>query len=139
MILEPAPGTYALILKSESNTCVQIGRWREIQLKPSYYIYVGSALGPGGIRARVSRHLRTDKRPHWHIDYLRRYVSLVEVWVGYDAKPLEHQWATIFLNTPGMTSIQGFGCSDCKCSSHLFYTDKMPNTGGIDNLEIFPL
>lgn len=139
MILEQAPGTYALIPKSVSKTCVQIGRWREIKLQPGFYIYVGSALGPGGVRARVSRHLRSDKSPHWHIDYLRRVASLVEVWVSYDSKRLEHQWAKILLNTLGMTSIQGFGCSDCKCSSHLFYTAKLPKTCGIDNFEILPL
>jgi hypothetical protein len=34
MKLEPIPGTYALILKSDLTTCVKIGSWRDIQLRP---------------------------------------------------------------------------------------------------------
>jgi len=60
-MLKSQPGTYALIIQSDSKTCVQIGRWRQIDLEPGYYFYVGSAFGPGGTRARVLRHLHIDK------------------------------------------------------------------------------
>jgi len=68
MKLESTPGTYTLIWKSDSNNHVQIGCSKFIPLKPGYYIYFGSALER--VRARVFRHLCTDKRTHWHIDYL---------------------------------------------------------------------
>jgi Uri superfamily endonuclease len=58
------PGTYALILQYDSKASTQIGRWRQIDLEPGYYIYIGSAFGPGGVRARVSRHCRGDKPKH---------------------------------------------------------------------------
>jgi len=123
--MKPEPGTYALILQSRSNGTIQVGRWGELALQPGFYIYVGSAFGPGGVKSRVSRHLSTDKRKHWHIDYLREQVMPVEVWVSNEVSHLEHIWAGILFETPGINAIKGFGCSDCKCTSHLFFTLKM--------------
>jgi Uri superfamily endonuclease len=71
--LREGAGTYALILRSHSKATTQVGRWGRINLETGYYIYIGSAFGPGGVRARVSRHFRKEKRKHWHIDYLRKY------------------------------------------------------------------
>jgi Uri superfamily endonuclease len=125
--MRPDPGTYALIFQSHANARAQIGRWRGIGIMPGYYVYVGSAFGPGGVRARVSRHLRTDKPRHWHIDYLRDYVTPLAVWISYEPEHHEHGWAQILFDTLEMTPIQGFGCSDCKCHSHLFHTLTKPN------------
>jgi Uri superfamily endonuclease len=126
-MLKSQPGTYVLILQSHSNETIQIGRWGKFTLQPGYYIYVGSAFGPGGVRARVFRHLRVDKPKHWHADYLREFVTPLEAWVSYATDPLEHQWAQTFYKMDGMTPIQGFGCSDCKCYSHLFQTLTEPD------------
>lgn len=133
MNLKPDPGTYAIILKNDKSTRIQIGKWGELDLQPGYYIYDGSAFGPGGVQARVSRHLHTDKRPHWHIDYLRAHVTPIEAWVSYETERLEHQWADILLRMPEITPIHGFGCSDCNCQTHLFYAEKMlePRLPGI--------
>lgn len=78
--MKPEPGTYALILLSDSNARVQIGRWGEIELVPGYYLYVGSAFGPGGVRARVSRHCRADKPKHWHISFMHTTGNRVVAW-----------------------------------------------------------
>jgi hypothetical protein len=32
---------------------------------------LGSALGPGGLHARIAHHQKLSPRPHWHIDCLR--------------------------------------------------------------------
>jgi Uri superfamily endonuclease len=85
------PGTYALILQSYSTGKVQIGRLGQIEPVPGYYIYVGSAFGPDGVMARVSRHWRMDKPKHWHIDYLREFVTPLFAWVSYEPVRLEHQ------------------------------------------------
>ena len=133
--MKPDHGTYALILQSHSTGTIPVGRWGGLDLQLGYYIYVGSTFGPGGVRARISRHLRTDKRKHWHIDYLREHVMPLEAWVSYAAEQLEHKWAEILFETPGITPIQGFGCSDCKCDSHLFFTMDTPEShwlGGVD-------
>ena len=133
--MKPDPGTYALILQSNSNETIQVGRWGQVNLQPGYYIYIGSAFGPGGVQARVSRHLRNDKQMHWHIDYLRDHVTPVEVWVSYAADHLEHEWATVLFEMTEMTQILGFGCSDCKRYSHLFFTRGLPNINQLGKVE----
>ena len=135
--MKPDPGTYALILQSRSNETIRVGRWGQLELKPGYYLYVGSAFGPGGVRARISRHLRANKPKHWHIDYLREFVTPLCAWVNYEAKRLEHQWAQHFYEMSEVAAIQGFGCSDCKCYSHLFHTAVKPEIawlGSVDSI-----
>jgi len=75
-MLSDEPGTYILILKSAVTRRVRVGRLGNLQLCPGYYVYIGSAFGPGGLRARIDHHQRLAKRPHWHIDYLRRHTRL---------------------------------------------------------------
>jgi len=120
-------GTYLLILRSNSKATIEVGKLGKILLKRGYYIYVGSAFGQGGLRARVSRHFRKDKPTHWHIDYLSKFLTPVAVWYTYHQKPLEHKWAKFLSNMRTITPIPGFGCSDCSCQSHLFYYPKKPD------------
>ncbi|HSK30229.1 MAG TPA: GIY-YIG nuclease family protein, partial [Candidatus Limnocylindria bacterium] len=98
---------------------------------PGYYVYVGSAFGPGGVRARVLRYCRKSKPKHWHIDYLREFLRPVGAWYSYDTERLEHRWAQAFGDMAGMSSISGFGCSDCKCDSRLFTVPGRPDIGHI--------
>ena len=123
------PGTYALIFRSPTKATTLVGRWGEITLERGYYIYVGGALGPGGVRARVLRHCREEKPNHWHIDYLRRFLSPVCAWYIHDRARLEHKWARVFSKMRGISAIQGFGCSDCRCDSHLFHSATKPSRG----------
>jgi len=39
-----------------------------------WYVYVGSALGPGGLAAKVGRHLGGRKMCRWHTAYLRAVI-----------------------------------------------------------------
>ena len=133
MELKSNPGTYALILKCNSNVRVQVGRLGEIDLRPGYYIYIGSAFGPGGVRGRVSRHFRREKPRHWHIDYLHEHASPIGVWYSYEVEHLEHFWAQALSNANVFSPIQGFGCSDCKCFSHLFHTSSNPDFDSFAN------
>ena len=71
MTLQQKFGTYALILRSSSQQTITVGKLGKIKMRKGYYIYVGSAFGPGGVRARVKRHCHIRKPPHWHIDYIR--------------------------------------------------------------------
>ena len=86
-----------------------------------YYLYVGSAFGPGGVLSRVARHCREEKSKRWHIDYLREHVSLDVVWYLHGREHLEHDWANALESIAETELINGFGCSDCRCASHLFY------------------
>ncbi len=84
MVVEPKPGTYALVLSCASNARIQTGRLGTVQLQRGYYVYLGSALGPGSLRARIAHHQKLSSRPHWHIDYLRAHTRLQSVWLNYD-------------------------------------------------------
>jgi sugar fermentation stimulation protein A len=80
-------------------------------------VYAGSARA--GLRARLARHFRrSGKRVHWHIDYLRRRTIVVGalVWPGCDANECVLSDA---IAARADASIEGFGCSDCGCASHL--------------------
>jgi Uri superfamily endonuclease len=98
-----------------------------MQLQPGFYVYVGSALGTGGVRARLARHMRHAERPHWHIDYLRRHTTLEEIWFCCDRKSREHVLARRIAGMPKvLVPMLGFGSSDCDCESHLFFFEKRP-------------
>ena len=125
--MKSGPGTYALILYSGSRADAQIGRWGRLRIEPGYYIYVGSALGPGGVRARLSRHFRDTKTRHWHIDYLRELASPVCAWCRYLPRRLEHEWARAVAGMAGTAAVKGFGCSDCRCDAHLFTMAAKPD------------
>src|ERR1017187_9568250 len=127
-IEQARPGTYVLVLSSRSTNPIQIGRLGALQLQSGSYIYVGSALGPGGVRARLAHHLKLSRRLHWHIDYLRAHTSVEEVWYRLDTRRLQHVWAErISLAEGASVPLVGFGSSDCGCESHLFFFQQRPS------------
>jgi Uri superfamily endonuclease len=133
--LKSAPGTYALVLGSNSSGVIQIGSLGPLQVVPGFYVYVGSAMGPGGIRARLSHHLRPAPHPHWHIDYLRTRVDVEQVWFTYNSEPAEHQWAKCLVAMRGSSlPMPRFGSSDCACPSHLFFFKQCPSRRIVDLL-----
>jgi Uri superfamily endonuclease len=116
-----SPGTYVLILFCPRAGRIQVGKLGIFNIRPGWYAYVGSAFGPGGLRARCRRHLRQSIRPHWHIDYLKTVALLHTIWFNHDAVPWEHPWAEIIGGlTDASIPIPRFGSSDCTCASHLF-------------------
>ncbi|NNE35501.1 MAG: GIY-YIG nuclease family protein [Rhodothermales bacterium] len=125
--MKPEPGTYALVLRGRASTEVTVGRWGILRVKPEYYVYVGSAFGPGGVQARVRRHFRKSKRQRWHIDYLRAAAEPICAWCNYASRHLEHEWARAFSQQEGVSCIRGFGSSDCNCDGHLFTMSTEPN------------
>ena len=93
-----------------------------------FYVYIGSAFGPGGLKARIYHHLKTSNRPHWHIDYLIPALRFNEIWYTYDCEHHEHLWATVLGCSKGATiPIPGFGASDCRCRSHLYLIRSKPS------------
>ena len=123
-----AKGTYALLLASNDSRRLSIGRLGSLALRPGWYVYVGSAFGPGGLRARLAHHRKLATRPHWHVDYLRLHATLERVWYTYDASRREHEWASVLLQLPGVeVPLPGFGSSDCECRSHLVRFARRPS------------
>ena len=118
--MTPGPGTYALILVSSQARCLRIGRLGSLALRPGWYVYVGSAFGRGGVRARLAHHRKRAARPHWHVDHLRLHTRLERVWYTHDPSRREHQWAQVMQQLPDAElPLHGFGSSDCACASHL--------------------
>ena len=74
---EPSKGTYALVLHLECTEEITVGKLGMFTFPAGYYLYVGSALGPGGLEARLARHRRRGKKLRWHIDYLLEHAQLV--------------------------------------------------------------
>ena len=128
-----APGTYLLLLRCQRESRLPIGKLGEMTVQPGYYVYVGSAFGPGGVRARVSHHRETAARAHWHIDYLRRVAEPVDAWCVYGAR-CEHAWAARLQRGPVSMPLQGFGASDCDCLTHLFYCKRRPHKARMESL-----
>jgi len=125
--MKAKPGTYALILNSSNHANILVGKIGEIKLQPGFYMYIGSAFGSGGLRARIKHHKRITQKQHWHIDYLRSFINLKNVWFTYDSQHREHQWAQLLKESPaGFVPLRGFGASDCNCESHLFFFKLKP-------------
>jgi len=110
-------GSYLIIAEMDANKRVPIGKLGEIEFNKGFYVYVGSALN--GLEQRIQRHLRENKKTHWHIDYLLKHATVTDVFYKEDNVREECIIAKKFEGT--LPSILGFGCSDCKCKSHLFY------------------
>jgi Uri superfamily endonuclease len=121
------PGTYALLLGVVRRRRIGVGRLGSLAAAEGCYVYTGSACGPGGLRARLRHHLGLPQRPHWHIDYLRRIATPLEIWYSADPRDDEHAWAAICAALPGASvPLRRFGASDCACGSHLFHFSALP-------------
>ncbi len=120
-------GTYIIILHLPEEKQIEVGRLGKFRFTKGYYAYVGSALGTDGLQQRLSHHIQPAENPHWHIDYLRAHSRLVEIWFTKSFEKLEHIWAKILTKMPGGNFfLTGFGSSDCKCISHLYYFGSLP-------------
>lgn len=119
-MLPAKPGTYALALRLAELRTLRV-RGVERVFPPGVYIYVGSAAGPGGIRARLGRHIRGAGTPRWHVDFLRVVTDVIE-WHFVPELALECHWAQSLASLPeAVIPVPGFGASDCRhgCAAHL--------------------
>lgn len=113
-------GSYLLILALERAEELEVGRLGRISFPAGLYLYCGSALN--GVEARVARHLRKEKRLHWHIDRLLASGEAVGALVILGEERLECRMADLLAEHETiLRPINGFGCSDCSCRSHLFH------------------
>lgn len=109
---------------TEKQENIQIGKLGNFSFEKGYYVYVGSA--KRNIQSRINRHIQVDKKQQWHLDYLRPYLQIEEVQT-YPGNLGECQlFARLQQENNASIPAEGFGSSDCKCVSHLFYTEKNP-------------
>lgn len=123
-------GSYILVLQLDRPvTGLRVGRLGRFDFAAGFYLYVGSAYGPGGLAARLAHHLRRHKaRPHWHIDYLRAEARLREAWTVAGPTRMECTWCRAMAAHPSLSApVPGFGAGDTGCRSHLFYLPRAPH------------
>ena len=119
------PGSYALQLRLADQQELQVGRLGKFDFPPGEYVYIGSALGPGGLQARLNRHLRGCGRVHWHIDWLRAKALVTGYYFIISDSRFECVWSQALTNHPFVkVPAHGFGASDCReannpCPAHL--------------------
>ena len=113
-------GAYALILDVTETLALSRPRAACDPLAAGWYIYAGSARGPGGIRARLARHMRQDKAVHWHIDQVT-IRNGTRVWAAPFPDRTEcHLVSDLTASGRFVATHPGFGSSDCKlCPAHL--------------------
>ncbi len=111
-------GAYVLLIRLNSDKWIKVGFLGPVEFRGGWYAYVGSALG--GLENRINRHLRKDKRKHWHVDYLLEHGNVESSFVKESGEREECFIAKLFSGRFG--SVPRFGCSDCRCESHLFYS-----------------
>ena len=101
-----------------------IGNLGLYRLPAGYYAYCGSAHGPGGLQARIRRHLNLNAPVFWHIDYIKRQVSLEAVYWLESNSRMECCLAQVLAAFPAaIIPVPAFCSSDCRsgCLAHLVY------------------
>jgi Uri superfamily endonuclease len=127
-------GAYVLLINLGGPLSLDMPAFRGKSLAPGLYGYCGSAFGPGGIRARVSRHLRGDKPMRWHVDRLTVAGRVEQAGIRIGGR--ECDLAGELLARGCMAVLPGFGSSDCRgCPAHLL---RMPDDNSLPK-EIFDL
>ncbi len=109
-------------MQATAARCLPVGVFPDVSLNPGWYLYVGSARR--GLKARLARHLRYDKKRRWHIDYLLNGHSLTIHNIFLGAPGEECRLAASLLALPGVSIPQvGLGASDCRCPAHIMRCD----------------
>ena len=110
-------GSYVLLIQLPEEQIIKIGSLNAVKFPSGYYAYVGSAMS--GFKSRVSRHFKSNKKHHWHIDYLLDGASIKGVIFCEAENKVECTIAQALDRQ--FDSIRGFGSTDCRCPSHLFF------------------
>ena len=117
--LGPCKGAYVLLLRLADPVAVTLPKRPQTSLGAGKYLYVGSANGPGGMAARLKRHMSKTKKLHWHVDQLTTKAAEITALAVEGGN--ECMLGAALLNSGQyQTILPGFGSSDCRqCNSHL--------------------
>lgn len=114
-------GTYILVIELTNTQKIRAGKLPETKFKKGIYLYIGRA--KRALQARLNRHLRSQKKAHWHIDFLLNKAHIKEIWIKENffdecltARTIKGLLASV------QPAQDGFGSSDCRCSGHLLYS-----------------
>jgi Uri superfamily endonuclease len=110
-------GVYTVYFQLEEERGIECGALGEISFEPGTYVYTGSAMN--SLESRIHRHFHSQENKHWHIDYFSEVAEPESVFFIFtEDSSLECLMADYFAENG--ESFEGFGASDCSCSSHLF-------------------
>jgi sugar fermentation stimulation protein A len=109
--------TYILIVYLRTARTITVGRLGRTRFHEGLYLYVGS--GGTSPLMRLRRHILRTKKKFWHIDYLTSHAKVIGAIIMDSHISLECHLARRLRDT--FTPIPGFGSSDCRCGSHLFF------------------
>ena len=110
-------GVYSLLFELPKEKFISIGKLGGFLFKPGFYAYIGSA--QCGLKMRLRRHLNNKKKKYWHIDYLIERANIKAIVFSITAERIECKVAQVL--SQRLPCLPGFGVSDCKCESHLYY------------------
>ena len=125
-------GNYLILIELKNNVVIQIGKLGELTFKKGFYVYVGSALNR--LEQRIQRHLRQNKKMHWHIDYLLKHAKITQIF--YKEHKTREECSIAKTLEKELLIVPGFGCSDCNCKSHLFHGNYEKIKNAIDELNM---
>ncbi len=116
-------GSYLILMRLPRRRRIEVGALGPLSFDRGWVVYVGSA--KKNLTARINRHLRTRKKQHWHIDYLRPVAGEVTALPIRSSRDEECDIAKALAEILTPTQ-KGFGCSDCTCPTHLFWSTENP-------------
>ena len=125
-------GVYLLHIQLHDAMTIHFGTNHSYFFHAGSYFYIGSALN--GLDARLHRHLSQQKKFHWHIDYLLKHGQIKQIFYKITSEKEECLIAKKIAEK--LSSIPNFGSSDCRCSSHLFYTKDEDISAELDTLRL---
>ena len=129
--LPAVAGSYVLELALDREVGLRPGKLGAIRLGPGRLRYYGSARGPGGVRARVARHLRRHGRRHWHVDWLLSLTPVRQAMVDLEATECDLVRRDLDSGR-WLVAAAGFGSSDCRsCPAHLLIEDVASHLAGV--------
>ena len=136
--LPDAPGTYALHLFLPKPVELDVGRLGRFHFRAGELIYLGSAFGPGGLHARLGRHLHGEGNFRWHIDYVKPATQVMGYWATLIPLHLECRWTQALISLPGAyVPARGLGASDCRngCPAHIVAFSELDRRAIAERLE----
>ncbi len=118
-------GIYKLVIKLSQDKEIKIGKLGTFVFPNGFYVYTGSA--QNGFEKRINRHLSSNKKFHWHIDYLLSQAKVIKVlrYVGSREDECKLNQVT-GQSANAIPIVKKFGSSDCNCVTHLYYFKNIP-------------
>lgn len=109
-----------LFIEVEKDREIEIGALGQIKFSKGQYVYIGSA--QNSVEKRLQRHFSSDKKLHWHIDYLAAETKPYDYFVLPETAEYEQIMASIMEKIA--EPVPEFGASDSENNSHLFRLPK---------------